>query len=110
MLERFPGVDWYCDGCSEHLNAQIGFDDHKYTWRCTSCGYKSSISKANIRTTNTSTTCDDCGVDFEYPLWLTAHQIVGGCEEGSDDGGTNYCCGVMYDEGEIVCASCGEPL
>ena len=38
--ERFPDVDWYCDRCGEHLNYQSGFDDHKYTWKCTYCGYK----------------------------------------------------------------------
>lgn len=46
--ERFPDVDWYCDRCGEHLNYQSGFDDHKYTWKCTYCGYKNSISKDNI--------------------------------------------------------------
>ncbi|TAA13321.1 Sec23/Sec24 zinc finger-containing protein [Streptococcus parasuis] len=46
--ERFPETDWYCDGCGEYLNDQHGFDDHKYVWKCTECGFKSSISKDNI--------------------------------------------------------------
>jgi hypothetical protein len=31
-----------------HLNSQIGFDDHKYTWKCTECGHKNSVSRDNI--------------------------------------------------------------
>lgn len=48
MSERFPEVDWYCDKCGAHLNGQAGFDDHKYLWKCTECGFKSSISGTNI--------------------------------------------------------------
>ena len=48
MGDRFPGIDWYCDRCHAHLNDQPGFDDHKYTWACTECGYKNSISATNI--------------------------------------------------------------
>lgn len=48
MGERFPGIDWWCDLCGAYLNDQIGFDDHKYTWKCTECGYKNSISRDNI--------------------------------------------------------------
>lgn len=48
MSERFPDVDWYCDRCRAYLNGQLGFDDHKYIWRCKECGYKNSISAANI--------------------------------------------------------------
>ena len=47
--ERFVDVDWYCDGCGAYLNSQSGFDDHHYTWKCTECGFKSSISKDNIK-------------------------------------------------------------
>lgn len=46
--ERFPGIDWYCDRCNAYLNNQDGFDDHKYTWKCTECGHKNSISADNI--------------------------------------------------------------
>ncbi len=48
MCERFPGIDWYCDHCGALLNDQPGFDDHKYIWKCAECGYKNSISAANI--------------------------------------------------------------
>lgn len=46
--ERFPGVEWICDVCGESLSEQEDFDDSKYIWRCTNCGFKNSISKANI--------------------------------------------------------------
>lgn len=46
--ERFPDIDWWCDNCGAYLNDQDGFDDHKYVWKCTECGFKSSISKDNI--------------------------------------------------------------
>ena len=45
---RFPGIKWYCDHCNAYLNDQPGFDDHKYIWKCCECGYKTSISLANI--------------------------------------------------------------
>jgi len=48
MNERFAGIDWWCDRCGDYLNNQSGFDDHKYTWKCTECGYKNSISRDNI--------------------------------------------------------------
>lgn len=46
---RFPEIDWYCDHCGALLNNQKHFDDHKYTWKCTECGYKNSISWDNIQ-------------------------------------------------------------
>lgn len=48
MGDRFPDIDWYCDSCQVYLNNQVGFDDHKYIWQCTECGFKNSISSANI--------------------------------------------------------------
>lgn len=48
MGERFAGIDWWCDRCGAYLNGQSGFNDHKYTWKCTECGFKSSISRDNI--------------------------------------------------------------
>ncbi|MGO4956760.1 hypothetical protein ACTQ49_05725 [Luteococcus sp. Sow4_B9] len=30
--------------------------------------------------------------------------------DGESGIGTSYCCGQIYEEGETVCASCGEPL
>jgi hypothetical protein len=43
--KRFPGIEWYCDRCGEHLNEQEGFDDHHHIWKCTNCGYKNAIDK-----------------------------------------------------------------
>lgn len=48
MSDRFPNIDWYCDRCNAYLNEQPGFDDHKYTWKCTECGHKNSISSDDI--------------------------------------------------------------
>lgn len=47
-LKRFPGIIWFCDKCGERLDQQPGFDDHRYVWKCTNCGYKNSISKDSI--------------------------------------------------------------
>lgn len=48
MSDRFPDIGWYCDRCNASLNDQPGFDDHKYTWKCTECGHKNSISSDDI--------------------------------------------------------------
>ncbi|MBM7690509.1 Sec23/Sec24 zinc finger-containing protein [Enterococcus ureilyticus] len=48
MSERFPDVDWWCDNCDKQLNIQNNFDDYKFVWKCTECGYKNSISKDNV--------------------------------------------------------------
>lgn len=48
MTKRFPDTDWWCDRCGTYLNVQNTFDDHKYIWKCTECGFKNSISKDNI--------------------------------------------------------------
>lgn len=45
---RFPGIEWYCDRCGEHLNDQPGFDDHQHYWTCTKCGYKNRLSIDDI--------------------------------------------------------------
>lgn len=45
---RFPGIEWYCDGCGAHLNEQTGFDDHKTYWICTACGYRNELSYETI--------------------------------------------------------------
>ena len=42
MSDRFPDIDWWCDRCSAYLNAQDGFDDHHYVWKCTECGDRKS--------------------------------------------------------------------
>lgn len=51
MSGRFKDVDWYCDCCDAYLNTQSGFDDSKYTWKCTECGHKNSISSDNVYST-----------------------------------------------------------
>lgn len=48
MKSRFIGIDWFCDKCGARLDTQKGFDDSKYLWKCTECGFKSSISRDNI--------------------------------------------------------------
>ena len=49
ISSRFPAYEWYCVHCHENLNYQSGFDDNKFTWKCTNCNYKNSISKDNLR-------------------------------------------------------------
>jgi hypothetical protein len=55
--------------------------------------------------------CPSCDIDFGYPQGLAIHQELG-CEGGDDgsDGGPQYCCGMIYEDGESTCLSCGEPL
>lgn len=48
MKTRFPNIDWFCDNCGAQLDIQDGFDDRKYIWKCTECGYKTSISRDDI--------------------------------------------------------------
>lgn len=48
MGDRFAGITWWCDRCGSQLNEQRGFDDYKYIWKCTECGYRNSISSDNI--------------------------------------------------------------
>ena len=52
MEKRFPNIDWFCDHCGAYLNYQAGFDDRRYVWKCTKCGFKSSISSSNIVASN----------------------------------------------------------
>lgn len=64
-------------------------------------------------------TCQACGalVEDEPGLevqWcgLNGEPFCESCydEYASSYGGTKYCCGNIYEEGESVCASCGDPL
>lgn len=48
LEKRFPGIEWYCDGCGDHLNVQIGFDDHLNVWQCRKCGYLNDINSDQI--------------------------------------------------------------
>ena len=42
---KYPGIEFYCDRCGEHLNEQEGFDDHQSPWKCTVCGFENEISE-----------------------------------------------------------------
>lgn len=42
---RFPGIEWYCDNCNDHLNQQDGFDDHLPVWQCRKCGHLNPIDE-----------------------------------------------------------------
>ena len=42
---KYPGIEFYCDRCGEHLNEQEGFDDHQSPWKCTACGFENEISE-----------------------------------------------------------------
>lgn len=56
--------------------------------------------------------CPDCDIDFGYPQGLAIHKELG-CEWGDDDeneAGAKYCCGMIYEDDESTCSSCGEPL
>lgn len=46
--KKFPGVTWFCDGCTFPLGIQLGFDDYQSTWECTECSYSNNISANNI--------------------------------------------------------------
>jgi hypothetical protein len=52
-------------------------------------------------------TCDCCGCEVDE-----SDMEEGQCPEcyGSEYTGPKYCCGMIYEEGEDTCASCGESL
>ena len=41
--KRFPGIEWFCDRCGDHLNEQEGFTDEAPVWICRNCGYENRI-------------------------------------------------------------------
>ncbi len=45
---RFPGIEWYCDHCGDHLNEQEGFDDRLPVWQCRKCGYLNPLDESCI--------------------------------------------------------------
>lgn len=50
--------------------------------------------------------CDTCGKQVPEDALDS-----GQCEDcASEYTGANYCCVAIYEEGEAICASCGEPL
>ena len=46
--QRFPGIEWFCDNCHDHLNEQPGFDDHLPEWQCRKCGYVNVLDSSAI--------------------------------------------------------------
>ena len=53
--------------------------------------------------------CTSCNEEVEdEAYWDEESQMCNVCFEVSD--GPTYCCGIMYDNGEHACRSCGEPL
>lgn len=52
-------------------------------------------------------TCDSCGCDVEEE-----DMELGECQDcfNSEYTGPKYCCGMIYEEGEVTCTSCGEWL
>lgn len=67
------------------------------------------ISEATLATA----TCKGCGEPFtdeddDEQIDLNGEDWHESCFEVS--GGPAYCCGIMYDNGEMNCRSCGDPL
>jgi hypothetical protein len=54
-------------------------------------------------------TCESCGDEVDSSTVDNIWDLCNECYE-NDDSGTKYCCGMIYEEGETVCASCGDPL
>jgi hypothetical protein len=59
--------------------------------------------------------CTSCDEVVEDEADWVDFNGVGYCndcfENGASDGsGTKYCCGVIYEDGEDHCMSCGDPL
>lgn len=36
--------DWFCSKCGAYINAQNGYSNRIFEWKCTECGYKNIIS------------------------------------------------------------------
>lgn len=71
---------------------------------CRVCG----LDGHNYRTCPTADTCPGCGeavadgLDFNGQRW---HEECFGLSDCP-----TYCCGMIYEDGEDTCRSCGEPL
>ncbi len=63
--------------------------------QCGFCGTTEDLGQVDVTTSDgwVRWACDSC---FE--------------EHGLDGGFPSYCCGMIYEEGEFACASCGDPL
>ena len=53
------------------------------------------------------TSCDEEVDDEDY--WDEESQLCNACC-GEVSGGPMYCCGIIYEDGEDTCMSCGDPL
>ena len=56
--------------------------------------------------THICTLCDEVVEDEEH--WDEISKLCKPCFQVG--GSSDYCCGVIYDDGETSCRSCGEPL
>ncbi|KJF25092.1 hypothetical protein SZ00_02018 [Rhodococcus sp. AD45] len=53
--------------------------------------------------------CTSCEESVEDEAnWYEQDEICMACLEVG--GGSTYCCGAIYENGEETCGSCGEPL
>lgn len=70
-------------------------------------GGSASPDVAGSDSTVTTLTCDSCGDEVDEE-----DMQEGQCEDcyGSDYSGDKYCCGILYEDGEDTCMSCGESL
>lgn len=69
-------------------------------------GSRGSGEHSDAADVGTLDECPFCGADLEDENDFSPDF---GCNECAS-GMTTYCCGGIYEEGESVCASCGEPL
>ena len=53
--------------------------------------------------------CDSCGDEVESATVDNIWDLCNDCYENGDSA-TTYCCGMIYEEGETICMSCGDPL
>lgn len=82
------------DGSGDHGSV---YDDEIV--ECQLCGEEGSYSR------------DMINVDIEFPQGHVS-MVCEDCFDREDMGSgmTSYCCGMIYEEGELACASCGDPL
>lgn len=69
--------------------------------------FKAGSSGENTQFSSMKERCEACEEEF-VPGESYEDGLCSGCAELS--GGPKYCCGVIYESGEDVCASCGEWL
>lgn len=55
-------------------------------------------------------TCTVCDATVDEADFDDEEQLCSACFEVSGDSAPRYCCGVIYEDGEDTCMSCGEPL